>query len=241
MIETEMKATGDGFSRERSRRMTGQFFSIQGRNGSFEPINPLRMKCHQDFGDGRWNEEIVGNALKSGDLAPDFLLPDECGHLVWSRELLIRGPLVMTFFCGAWCSLSVLRIKSLDAACAAYHACGASVVAITPETADLPRKLKEKERLNLRILSDVDYGVGADFGVVFAVPAVMKAELLELGVDLCARHGAADCMLPFPITYVIDKFGIISSVFVDADFATEGDPDMIMSELIRLGNLPASA
>jgi peroxiredoxin len=221
--------------------MTGQSLLIQGRNGMFEPINPLRMKCHQDFGDGLWNSGIASNALKPGDLLPDFLLPDECGHLVWSQELLIRGPLVMTFFCGAWCSLSVLRIKSLDAAASAYHACGASVVAITPETADLPRKLKKKERLNLRILSDVDYGVGADFGVVFAVPAVMKAELLELGVDLCARHGAAECMLPVPTTYVIGKDGIISAVFVDADFATEGDPDLIMSELIRLGNLPASA
>jgi peroxiredoxin len=221
--------------------MTGQSFPTQGRTAAFEPINPLLMKCHQDFGDTLWNAEIASNALKSGDCAPDFLLPDECGHLVWSRELLIRGPLVMTFFCGAWCSVSVLRIRSLSAACAAYQACGASVVAITPETADLPRRLKKKERLNLTILSDVDYGVGADFGVVFAVPAVMKAELLDLGIDLCARHGSAECMLPVPITYVIDKESVISAVFFDAEFAMEGDPDAIMSELMRLGRLPASA
>jgi peroxiredoxin len=221
--------------------MIGQSLPIQGRTAAFEPINPLRMKCHQDFGHGFWDAGLASNALKSGDPAPDFLLPDECGHLVWSRELLIRGPLVMTFFCGAWCSLSVLRIRSLSAACAAYQACGASVVAITPETADLPRRLKQKEHLNLTILSDVDYGVGVDFGVVFAVPAVMKAELLELGVDLSARHGSTECKLPVPITYVIDKDATISAVFVDAEFATDEDPDAIMSELIRLSGLAASA
>jgi peroxiredoxin len=215
--------------------MIVQTFQSQIRNEILKPINPLRMKCYPEVGEWLWKTGIMNRALQSGDLAPDFLLPDERGHLVWSRELLLRGPLVMTFFCGGWCSLSVAKVKALDAAAIDFHLLGASVVAVTAETSDLPRTLKRRENLHLTILSDVDYGVGIDFGALFSVPTSMKAELLELGVDLCARHGSAECMLPVPVTYVIDRTGLISAVFFDVDFAAKTNPDVIVNELRRLG------
>lgn len=45
---------------------------------------------------------LAERALKVGDRAPSFTLPDETGRLVSSGELLARGPLVVTFFRGAW-------------------------------------------------------------------------------------------------------------------------------------------
>jgi hypothetical protein len=36
-------------------------------------------------------------ALKAGDIAPDFTLPDPDGHPVSSKVLLAKGPLVVTF------------------------------------------------------------------------------------------------------------------------------------------------
>jgi len=45
---------------------------------------------------------LAERALKVGDRAPSFTLPDETGRLVSSGELLARGPLVITFFRGVW-------------------------------------------------------------------------------------------------------------------------------------------
>jgi hypothetical protein len=41
-------------------------------------------------------------ALKVGDRAPEFTLPNAALRLVGSRELLARGPLVVTFYRGRW-------------------------------------------------------------------------------------------------------------------------------------------
>ena len=41
-------------------------------------------------------------ALKEGDEAPAFTLPDQEGRLVRSAELLAQGPLVLNFYRGMW-------------------------------------------------------------------------------------------------------------------------------------------
>lgn len=45
---------------------------------------------------------IMERVLKTGDRAPNFSLPDENGNLVGSLELLKKGPLVVSFYRGAW-------------------------------------------------------------------------------------------------------------------------------------------
>ena len=41
-------------------------------------------------------------ALKAGDAAPSFTLPDQDGRLVASQALLVQGPLVLVFYRGMW-------------------------------------------------------------------------------------------------------------------------------------------
>ena len=45
---------------------------------------------------------IIEHALKTGEHAPEWQLPDSHGNLVRSRDLLKNGPLVLTFFRGVW-------------------------------------------------------------------------------------------------------------------------------------------
>ena len=49
--------------------------------------------------------DIVENALKAGDKAPAFALPDRKGKLFSLQELLANGPVVATFYRGAWLPL----------------------------------------------------------------------------------------------------------------------------------------
>lgn len=37
-----------------------------------------------------------------GDAGPDFELPDQLGQMVRSKDLLAKGPLVVTFYRGNW-------------------------------------------------------------------------------------------------------------------------------------------
>jgi hypothetical protein len=47
--------------------------------------------------------QAAERALKEGERAPDFTLPDACGHPVTLARLLQPGPVVLTFYRGAWC------------------------------------------------------------------------------------------------------------------------------------------
>jgi hypothetical protein len=44
----------------------------------------------------------AGRALKEGDRAPDFTLSDALGQPVTLSRLLQNGPVVLTFYRGAW-------------------------------------------------------------------------------------------------------------------------------------------
>ena len=48
------------------------------------------------------NSGIMERTLKAGDRAPGFTLPNEQGQMVASSELLLRSPLVLSFYRGVW-------------------------------------------------------------------------------------------------------------------------------------------
>ena len=45
---------------------------------------------------------VGADAVKVGDTAPDFELPDQLGRTVRSVELRASGPLVIAFYRGQW-------------------------------------------------------------------------------------------------------------------------------------------
>ncbi|HVB18573.1 MAG TPA: hypothetical protein VNF04_18755 [Stellaceae bacterium] len=45
---------------------------------------------------------IMDRVIKVGDALPGFALPNAYGQEVRSADLLAKGPLVLTFFRGAW-------------------------------------------------------------------------------------------------------------------------------------------
>ena len=175
--------------------------------------------------------DVASHALKVGDVAPDFLLPDADGRLHSSEELRRNGPLVLSFFRGGWCPFCTAELCALQAAKDEFESVGATLAAVTPETRDFPRRLKQSLGLDLKVLSDVDYGVATSFGVLFRVPDEVKAYFSGQGVDFGARHGSPDWMLPIPATYVIDAEGRIRGAFVDPDFTIREEPEQILASL----------
>src|SRR6201986_1347746 len=109
-------------------------------------------------------------ARKAGDIAPQFSLKDSDGKLVSSRDLLARGPLVVSFYRGVWCPYCNLELQALQAALPEITARGASLVAISPQTAPNSRKSQRDNKLDFPILSDVKREVANAFGIRLALP-----------------------------------------------------------------------
>lgn len=185
---------------------------------------------------GAWLQQCEAGAfaLGVGDLAPDFLLPDERGRLVSSRALLENGPIVLKFFCGNWCPFSIAELLDLDLVGSSPRIGNAHIVVLTAETARFGLALKQQHNLNMPILSDIGHAIGLQFGVVAALPAHLKSLFKGIGINLPLRHGTTEWMVPFPATFVIDQAGIIRAAFVEPDIMEVRDPRLIIEEVRRL-------
>jgi peroxiredoxin len=172
--------------------------------------------------------ELCSTALKVGDSAPDFFLPDDNAQLVSTANLLANGPVVIGFIGGGWCSFCVRKMRALSAS---VRDLGAVMVAITPETGRYPREMKAENQLDCVVLSDVDYGVGLQFGVIYAPPPQIVAQMMLCGLDLARMHGVTKPMLPAPGVYVVSRSGKITYAKVDLDYTAAADISPVLSAL----------
>ena len=173
-------------------------------------------------------------AKKAGDAAPEFTLLDPDGKQVSSRELLAKGPLVVSFYRGVWCPYCNLELQALQAALPEIVSRGASLVAISPQTAPNSRKSQRDNKLDFPILSDVRSEVANAFGIRFALPDYLIELYRSFKNDLPTFNNDASWVLPIPARYVIGTDGIIAYSDVNPDYTQRPDPSELLPVLDRL-------
>ena len=173
-------------------------------------------------------------AKKAGDLAPEFTLTDSDGKPVSSRELLAKGPLVVSFYRGVWCPYCNMELQALQAALPEIAARGASLVAISPQTAANSRKSQRDNKLDFPILSDVKSELANAFGIRFALPDYLAETYKAFGNNLPVINDDPAWVLPMPARYVIGTDGIIAYAEVNPDYTRRPDPSELLPVLDRL-------
>jgi peroxiredoxin len=163
------------------------------------------------------------NALKSGDLAPDFTLPDATGKPVSLSERLKAGPVVLKFYRGGWCPYCNLELRAYQKALPELAAVGAQLIAISPESPDHSLSTKEKNALAFSIVTDAAGKVAGDYRLAFQLSPELKAIYTSRGRDLAEWNGG-DWTLPVPGTFVIGTDGRVALAHVDADYRSRLEP-----------------
>jgi peroxiredoxin len=187
----------------------------------------------------RATEELIasghaGRALKAGDRAPAFTLKDPEGKPVSSAELLAKGPLVISFYRGVWCPYCNLELQALQETLPQFEALGASLVAISPQTAANSRKSQRQNKLDFPILSDTHNDLAAAFGLRFVLPDYLVELYKSLKNDLPAFNDDPAWTLPMPARYVIGQDGVIAYAEVNPDYTQRPEPDSMLPVLARL-------
>jgi len=193
----------------------------------------------------RATEDLIASgaaqrALKAGDEAPSFVLPDEDGHTTSSRDLLTRGPLVITFYRGAWCPYCNFDLQALEAARREIEARGANLVAISQQTAPNSRRSQRENRLGYPILVDKGGVVATRFGLRWNVPDYLREIHIRLGADLAQFNGEDSWTLPMPARYVIAPDGTIAYAEINPDYTRRPEPSDLFPILDRLKVLTAT-
>jgi peroxiredoxin len=179
---------------------------------------------------------LKASALREGDAAPDFALPDTHGRVVALQTLLDRGPVVLSFYRGGWCPFCNLELRGLQRVLPQIEEMGASLAAISPQLPDHSLSTEEKNQLTFPVLSDVGNAAAKRFGIVFTLPAALVQAYQAMGRDLAETNGETGAaQLPMPATFVLDKGGVIRLAFVEEDWSKRLDPEIVLDTLRGLG------
>ncbi len=178
----------------------------------------------------------AGRAIKAGDRAPQFNLIDQDGNAVSSAALLDKGPLVVTFYRGVWCPYCNLELQALNEVLPQLRSHGASLVAISPQTAVNSRKSVRTNQLDFPVLNDQDNKTAAAFGLRFALPDYLIDLYKKLKNDLPMFNGDPSWTLPIPARYVIGKDGIVLYSEINPDYTHRPDPSEMFPILEKAAN-----
>ena len=180
------------------------------------------------------NSGIEERTIKKGSRIPVFSLPNSSGKLVNSIELLRDGPLIISFYRGAWCPYCNLELRALQEQLPKIQKLGAQLVAISPNLPDTSLSFKEKNELTFEVLSDIGNSLAKDFGLVYNLGCELRDLYSQFGFDIPAQNGDDSYSLPIPATYIVRQDGVIDYAYVKADYTERMEPSLILEKLKNL-------
>jgi peroxiredoxin len=175
---------------------------------------------------------LEGKALRVGERAPAFRLPDARGELVQLDQQLLGGPVVLLFYRGHWCPFCSLTLQAYSASLEAFTSLRARVIAISPQSPSATQKTAADTGVHFPLLSDVGSHVARAYGLAYDLPAGLKA-LFEgqYATPLPEINADGGWVLPVSATYVIAPSGVVERAHVDVDFRRREDPAELLSFL----------
>lgn len=175
------------------------------------------------------------DAIKIGQKAPNFELPNPEGKSISLAILLAKGPVVITFYRGNWCPYCNLQLRALQARLDDIHALGATLVAISPQVPDGSLTKDEISNMDFTVLSDQDAKVAFQYGVAWEVPEFLEEHMrVDRKLDLEKINNSKGSILPIPATFILGRDGVVTWNYVNVDYRTRSEPDDIIKALENL-------
>jgi peroxiredoxin len=186
----------------------------------------------------RFAEELVksgldGRALKVGDHAPIFEIPDGDGMLWRSEDLLRGGPLVIVIYRGRWCAYCNAQLSALQEIHQQIAEAGASLVAISPQTQKHSYMTRDMHKLRFPVLSDQGNQVARKFGLVYRLSPELQGMYESIMTKLPGYNGDQSWELPLAATYVVQPDGKISWTKIDADWRHRPEPEELLASACK--------
>jgi len=174
---------------------------------------------------------LAAHSPSVGAKAPEFSLLDHNGKAVSSAELLLRGRLVLCFFRGRWDPFCCGQMEAMNRILPEIEAAGASLVAISPQTAKQSFFMADQHRLRFPLLSYAGNVVARRFGLVYRVPEEQQTIYRRAFINLPFINGDESWELPIPATYILDRDGTVLFTSANADYTERPEPTEIVERL----------
>jgi peroxiredoxin len=174
--------------------------------------------------------DLAANILPAGAKVPEFQLQDHDGKPVWSSGLLSKGRLVLCFIRGRWCPFCVAQMEAMNLVLPEIERAGATLAAISPQTAQQSYFMRDQHKLRFPLLSDAGNEFARQFGLTYRVPDEQRSIYQRAFVNLPFVNGDSRWDLPIPATYVIERDGSVLFASANEDYTERPEP----REIVRL-------
>lgn len=177
---------------------------------------------------------MAEQAINQSDRFPGFVLPDSKNESRSLTDYLSRGPLVISFYRGAWCPYCNLEINALQSRLQDITAAGGQLIAISPQVPDKSVDQISNSQLTFDVLSDIGNKLAKECGLVFTLPESLRPIYEAWEIDIPGHNGNNSFELPIPATYIIDSNGDVRYAHIDMDYTKRLEPDIIIEQLKSL-------
>ncbi len=168
----------------------------------------------------------IAQAVRAAEKAPLFGGRSRRGDSIRLSSLLHQGPVVLSFFRGAWCPFCTLELDALTQAHPDIQRLGATLIGLSPISIG-------DSDAGFPLLYDPGCRIAALYRVAFTLPSQFRSAYVAMGYPY-RNATASSWVLPLPATYVVDSSGFVILSYVDADYTMRLEPADIITALRSL-------
>jgi peroxiredoxin len=177
------------------------------------------------------SENIETKIAEIGDQLVPFSLPNAAKELIYSKNILEKGKMILAFFRGSWCPYCNLELRALQENLAKITHKNVTLLAVSPQSTDHNTQLIEKHLLTFDVLTDKDNLLAHQLGIRFELQEFALPTYEAMGINLEEFNQNNDNTLPVPAIFVVDCDGSICYKFADADYRNRLDIDALLHVL----------
>ena len=127
----------------------------------------------------------IAPGLQIGESALDFTLPDEQNHQFTLSDELKKGPVILSFYRGSWCSFCRAEFKLLQQNLDQFTNLNATLLGIGPQKPENAIQFVEKSSLGYKLLSDINQEVIKAYKIHFTLDKrIQDIYISKYGLDL---------------------------------------------------------
>jgi len=165
----------------------------------------------------------------TGTMVPNASVKTVDGKSVELRTLVSEKPTVLIFYRGGWCPYCNKHLAELQQIEQQLVDMGYQILAVSPDRPEILKESISKHNLDYTLLSDSPMNLTKALGLAFMVDDKTVEQYKQSGIDLEKNSGYDHHLLPVPAVYLINPDGRITFQYVNPNYKTRIDSDVLMS------------
>ena len=182
-----------------------------------------------------WEHPItsVAKIPKINEKAKDFSLKNIYGKNIQLKELLKRGPVILTFYRGGWCPYCNLQLRNLQSEVVpVLKQKNGKLVAISVDQVNEALKTKSSQNLDMIIISDPKATLLKEFKIVNQMSdELVKEYKTYYYIDIEGSSGEKHHMIAVPSVFIISKNRKIIFSYSNKDYKVRAENSKIIEAL----------